>query len=450
MAIPKHLVAIFGGAVSGAEAANQLTKRGIPVVVFDQNILPYGKIEDGLPKWHAKLRDKEEAKINAKLSHPLVKYVPKAALGMNVHFKKVLNWGFSAVLLATGAWKDRPLPILGIDRYINQGLYYQNPFIYWYNHFHESTYSEMTFETPDDAIIIGGGLASLDVAKVLMFENVERALRARGIEENMFTLDRSIAKVLDKHELTLADLGIKGCTLYYRRRIKDMPLTSAPTNTSALLERAQNIRTKIFNNYQSKYLFKVQPCHVPVDKVTEAGRLVGLVMQKTEIINGKVKPIEGSEYEVRGAQVIASIGSIPEPIEGIPMEWQTYQVNQADLCRIQGYDNAFALGNAVTGRGNILESLKHGRNLTNAIADQYFDTEQQLENLVKNKEKSVAQQTDAIATMIESLPEINRKSYAEIQKRILALQHKVGYRGGFMTWVERHLPVRLEELIGGH
>ena len=450
MAIPKHLVAIFGGAVSGAEAANQLTKRGIPVIVFDQNILPYGKIEDGLPKWHAKLRDKEEAKINAKLAHPLVKYVPKAALGMNVDFKKVLDWGFSAVLLATGAWKDRPLPILGIDQYINQGLYYQNPFIYWYNHFHESTYSEMTFETPDDVIIIGGGLASLDVAKALMFENVERALKVRGIEANMFTLDRSIAKVLDKHNLTLADLGIKGCTLYYRRRIKDMPLTSALTNTPALLERAQNIRTKIFNNYQSKYLFNVQPCHIPVDKITEAGRLVGLVMQKTEIIDGKVKSIEDSEYEVRGSQVIASIGSIPEPIEGIPMEWQTYQVNQEDLCRIQGYNNAFALGNAVTGRGNILESMKHGRELTNAIANRYFDAETQFSALVSNKEKTVAKQVDDIANFVKSLPKIDRKSYAEIQKRVLSLQHKVGYRGDFMTWVDRHLPVRLEELIGEH
>jgi len=283
-----------------------------------------------------------------------------------------------------------------------------------------------------------------------MFENVERALRARGIEENMFTLDRSIAKVLAKHQLTLADLNIKGCTLYYRRRIIDMPLTSAPTDTPALLERAQNIRAKIFKNYQSKYLFNVEPCHVPIDKITEHGRLVGLVMQKTEIINGKVKPIEGSDYEVRGSQVIASIGSIPEPIEGIPMEWQTYQVNQADLCRIQGYDNAFALGNAVTGRGNILESMKHGRELTNAIADRYFDTTQQLENLVENKEKSVAQQVDAIANFVTTLPQINRKSYAEIQKRVLALQRKAGYQGDFMTWVERHLPVRLEALIGGH
>ncbi len=51
----KHIVAIFGGAVSGSEAAYQLAEKGIRTVVFDQNALPYGKIEDGLPKWHVKL-----------------------------------------------------------------------------------------------------------------------------------------------------------------------------------------------------------------------------------------------------------------------------------------------------------------------------------------------------------------------------------------------------------
>ena len=131
--------------------------------------MPYGKIEDGLPKWHSKLRDKEENRINEKLDHPLVSYVPFAQLGKNLDFKEVVQeWGFSAVLLATGAWKDRPLPIEGIEDYVSKGLYYQNPFIYWYNHFHEPTYSGLAFETPDEAIIIGGGLASLDVALSLI------------------------------------------------------------------------------------------------------------------------------------------------------------------------------------------------------------------------------------------------------------------------------------------
>jgi flavin-dependent dehydrogenase len=63
---PGYFVAIFGGAVAGSEAALQLSRRGIYTVVFEQNALPYGKIEDGLPKWHVKLRNKEEEKIDEK------------------------------------------------------------------------------------------------------------------------------------------------------------------------------------------------------------------------------------------------------------------------------------------------------------------------------------------------------------------------------------------------
>ena len=410
--------------------------------------MPYGKIEDGLPKWHSKLRDKEENRINEKLDHPLVSYVPFAQLGKNLDFKEVVQeWGFSAVLLATGAWKDRPLPIEGIEDYVSKGLYYQNPFIYWYNHFHEPTYSGLAFETPDEAIIIGGGLASLDVAKALMFQNVEKALRARGYEENMFTLDRSIAKVLDKYNLTLADLEIKGCTIFYRRRIKDMPLSTQPTHTPETLLKAQAIQEKIFKNYQSKYLFQIQPCTIPIDKIVEQDRLVGLVMQKTTIENGKVIAIPNSEYEVRSPLVISSIGSLPQPMEGIPMEWQTYNILEDELCRIGSFSNAFAVGNAVTGRGNILESLKHSRHISATLADQYLDATKQVAQQIQEKESSVAAQVNQISLQ---LPTVQDDTFTSINQKIKLLQKQVGYEGNYEAWVQQHLPTRLEVLIGGH
>ena len=443
MPIPNHIVAIFGGAVAGAEAAKQLTDRGIPVVVFDQNALPYGKIEDGLPKWHAKLRDKEEKRINDKLDHPLISFVPKTRLGETLDFKEVVqNWGFSAVLLAIGSWKDRPLPIEGIDAYINKGLYYQNPFIYWYNHFHEPDYDGPQLETPDGAIIIGGGLASLDVAKALMFQNVEKALRERGIEENLFSLDRSIAKVLEKHGLNLQDLGIKGCTVYYRRRVCDMPLYTPTSNTAQDLQKAEKVRTKILHNYQSKYLFKVVPCHMPVDKIVENGRLAGLVMQETRIENRQVIRIPNALKKVRAPLVISSIGSIPEPIDGIPMRWQTYHVHEDDLCRIDGFDHVFALGNTVTGQGNILDSLKHGRALTQAIAERYFES---FQKILREKEDAVMENIDGIAQYISTLPSVTEKEYQAIQKKIKALQTKAGYDGNYRRWIEQHLPIRLED-----
>ena len=116
-----HIVAIFGGAVAGSEAASKLTERGIRCVVFEQNPLPYGKLESGLPKWHIKLRNKEEEKIDAKLNHNLIEFIPSVMLGEDIDFYDVVqNWNFSAVLLATGAWKDRSLPIEGIDAFINE------------------------------------------------------------------------------------------------------------------------------------------------------------------------------------------------------------------------------------------------------------------------------------------------------------------------------------------
>ena len=235
-----HFVAVFGGSVAGSEAAFHLAQRGFRVVVFDQNFLPYGKIEDGLPKWHAKLRDKEESLIDEKLNQPNIRYVPGVKLGRDINFEDLIkNWGFSAVLIATGAWNDRSLPIPNINQFINRGLVYQNPLVYWFNHYHEPGYQGIHYQIPDNALIIGGGLASLDIVKIVMIETVGKALTERGIDANMFKLERSIAKVLETNGLTLHDLGLKGCTLIYRRRGKDMPLSSFPKNTPEQLLKAE-------------------------------------------------------------------------------------------------------------------------------------------------------------------------------------------------------------------
>jgi len=269
-----------------------------------------------LPKWHAKLRDKEEGRINEKMNHPNVTYVPNVRLGEDISFEEVVkNWGFTAVLLATGAWDDRPLPVEGIDAFLDKGLYYQNPFINWFNHFHEPGFDGKKYEIIDDAIIIGGGLASLDVAKALMIESVHAKLKERGHESNMFTLDRSIVRVLDEFGLTLDDLGLKGCTLYYRRRVKDMPLSPMATDTPEKLEKAENVREKLLNNFLTKYLFKFNELHMPTGYVEEDGRLTGIKFTKTELKDGKAVAIEGSEYVVESPLVISSIGSIPEMID---------------------------------------------------------------------------------------------------------------------------------------
>jgi len=122
---PRHAVAVIGGATAGAEIASRLAERGITVAVFDQNPRPYGKIEDGLPRWHVGLRHKEYANIDSKLSTPGVHFVPRTKIGEDIGFTTLVNeWGFSAAVLANGAWRDRPLPIDGADAWVGKGLLY--------------------------------------------------------------------------------------------------------------------------------------------------------------------------------------------------------------------------------------------------------------------------------------------------------------------------------------
>jgi ferredoxin/flavodoxin---NADP+ reductase len=445
---PGHFVAIVGGAVAGAEAAAQLTSRGIHVAIFEQNPLPYGKIEDGLPKWHVKLRDKEEQRIDDKISDPRVFYIPCTKLGEDISFDNLVNnWGFSAVFLATGAWRDRPLPVEGIETFLNKGFYRQNSFVAWFNHYHEPEYQGPQFEIHDNAVVVGGGLASLDVVKILMIETVQRALETKGHEIDMFRLEREgVVEVLEELGLSLKDLGVTGCTLYYRRRIIDMPISpAAPAGaTPERIEKVHQVRQKIMNNFQTKYLFDFKDQHMPVELIVEDDRLVGLIFQKTEVVGGKARAIPGSEFEVRTPLVVSSVGSIPERIPSIPVEGEVFKILDEETGSLEGFPNVFALGNAVTGRGNIKESSNHGKKVAQWVLDNHFkwsetDFQRLTELTSSNGEKleSFAKEKNLL-----SIDRINA-----LLTKIHDAQQKVGYDGNYEKWREKHLCTRLENLL---
>ena len=445
-----HIVAIFGGAVAGSEAAKKLTERGIRCVVFEQSSLPYGKLESGLPKWHVKLRNQNESRIDEKLKHPLVEFVPFVKLGQKIKFPDLINhWGFSAVLLATGAWRDRSLPVPGINHYINKGFYYQNPFVAWFNKNHDPDYYDPDYRITDNALIIGGGLASIDVAKIVMIETVKKALENKGHKIDVHKIEKKgIPDLLAELGLSFANLGLNGCTLYYRRRLIDMPLNSFPGNpTEEDIEKTYNLRKRIMENVQRKFLFRFEDCHQPVDKIVENNRLVGLVFKKTKVEHEKLISIEGSEYNVRGPLVLSAIGSLPEKIPGIPYTGSTYDIEDANTGQLVGFDNVFALGNAVTGRGNIRESQLHGRCVSEQVMDEYLvwqaeDYEEIFKKAVANADKKV----EAIGEHLYQRQVLAPEKIIAILDRVRELQNEVGYRRDYDAWIEKFLPKRLEIL----
>ena len=445
-----HYVAIFGGAVAGSEAVRQLAKHDIKLVVFDQNAYPYGKIELGLPKWHAKLRDKQEEKIDETLSDPQVKFVPNVHLGVDVDFNDVVNnWGFSAVLLATGAWRDRPLPIEGIDEYIGKGFYYQNPLIAWFNQCHDPNYKGEWLDIVDGAIVVGGGLASLDVVKMLMLVTVSNALKEKGHNYDVLTLEhKGISTILNELGFTLESLGLKGATLYTRQRIVDMPLAPMPENADdATMEKVYNVRKKVLKLATDKFLFKVVDNLMPVDKIVKDGRLNGLKFQRTKTDRGVMEVVPDEFVDIETPLVISAIGSIPELIPGIPTKGEVYRVIDIESGQLEGFDNVFVLGNAVTGRGNIRDTQQHGRKVTERIVDQFMARgEDDYKELFDRAESLTDLRLSSIGEKIKSFAPLTDEETAAIENKIAELQKKSSYDGNYLEWVKKHTPPRLEDM----
>ena len=451
-----HYVAVVGSAVSGSEAANLLADKGVRVVVFDQNTLPYGKLEDGLPKWHEKLRDKQEAEIDRKLDNDRIRFIPNIKVGKDISFQDLVDMGFSAVILANGAWKDRPLPVPGIDKFKDKQLIYQNDLLKWYNHYHEPDYKGKQYKIEDGVVVIGGGLASLDVIKLAMMELVERKLKEKfgdDIVVDQFEMEkRGIDKYLEKFVVKYEDLGLKGATLVYRRQAKHMPLKQPQGGDPESKEKAQKVSERILENYKQKFHFNFIPEATPVDYIEEDGKLKGLIMQKYHTDeNGKLYYIAGERFPVYTTQVISSIGSIPEPIEGIPYEGDRLKTVNDETSQIYGYDNVFAIGNAVTGKGNIKTAKEHGSAVTQKLLDEYLQKntealDMELEAYNKEVRRKADKKIGGLLGEILNKDLPDDLTVEHIWELTKEYQDKVGYKN-YKSWIESHKPVRYEQLI---
>ena len=441
-------MAVIGAATAGSEIARILAERGALVIVIEQNPRPYGKIEDGLPRWHVKQRHDEYEEINKRLDHPNIEYVPNTRMGRDIDFEELrTRWGLSGIVLSHGAWRDRPFPVEGADEFIDRGLVYQNPLIYWFNHYLEKAYNGPRYELSPGATVVGGGLASIDVVKVLQIENTITALKARGIEGDMLALEREgIAPVLKTSGLTYSDLGVAPCKLFYRRRVLDMPLSDIPPDAPAKrAEALKSARAKILEKAQRKFLFEFQELRAPSGVVADNGVMVGVNFSRTEVADGQVRIVQDDAETARAKLTISSIGSIPEPIPGIPQKGEVYTYVDRDVGLLtDGPTAVFAAGNVLTGKGNIKDSLESGTEIGKRVAEAYLGLSGENMNLAEGARKDAAASGEKIAGAISAREKISADKVAELLKRVRERQYAVGYEGNYRAWIEKVTPADLQ------
>jgi len=438
----RQVVVVIGGAVAGSEAALMAAERGALVVVVEQNARPYGKIEDGLPRWHVALRQKEYGRIDENLSHPNILFVPHTRLGEEFSLRELVeDYGVRPVVLANGAWRDRPLDVPGIARFAGAGLIYQNALVRWFNHYPEPEWNGPHYALADGAAVIGGGLASIDVVKILNLEIYRRALAARGLDVDIVALEhQGIAKVLEGHGLTPEGLGVRGATLFYRRSAEDMPLASDPDPTPERLARLRKTRAKILDKVLRKYLVNFQPEAVAESGIVEDERLAGLRFRRTKVEAGRVVPVPDSTFEYRTELVVSSIGSLPEPLPGVPMRGDVYDFRDAATGELDGERGLYGLGNVLTGRGNIKESRQSAREVIRQLAERRHADALEIESASDLAHEAVRREAAAVLDGALAGPGLPPERVEAVKARVARRWEDVGYGGDYTAWIGAHRP----------
>ncbi len=330
-----------------------------------------------LPRWHVKQRRVTYEEIVQRLEHPNIHYVPLARMRLrDADFHRVAR----VVGLERGGAHQWRLARSSLSGRRRRPIHRSRAGLSKSAHLLVQSLSRNCLRWARSCVsrpsttVVGGGLASIDVVKVLQIEMTLQALKRRGIDEDMLKLEREgVEPVLKTHGLAYGDLGVAPCRLFYRRRVLDMPLSDiAPDATPKRAEAMRQARAKILDKAQRKFLFEFQELSVPTGLVVEGDRMVGVMMSRTEAADGKVRTIPDSGQPVRAPMTISSIGSIPEPIPGIPQRGEVYTYVDAQVgLLMEGRTAIYASGYVLTGKGNLKDSLVSGTEIGIHVAERY-------------------------------------------------------------------------------
>ncbi len=248
---------------------------------------------------------------------------------------------------------------------------------------------------------------------------------------------------MQEHDLSWNDLNLKAAALYYRRRLQDMPLAAMPKDADeATREKIEKIRVKIIENAQKKFLFEVHPLHAPDALIVENGSVKGITFERTEIRNKQLVKT-GEKVKINTEMLVSSIGSIPEPLPEMPMQGELYRLKDKVSSHLEGFENVFVVGNAVTGQGNIRASMQHGRAIGKMLSEHLTLTGPDYEELVNLANEKIDAYMIELKAFLSSLPHPDAETCREIRKKIKALQEEKAYQGDYISWVNNRLAERI-------
>ncbi|MEI8174031.1 MAG: FAD-dependent oxidoreductase [Deltaproteobacteria bacterium] len=294
-------VAIIGGGPAGLTAAYFLNREGFSVTVFEAHHEAGGMLRVGINAFRLP-RAILDAEVRA-----IADAGVEICTGMPVHATQdLLDGGFHAVLLCTGAHRDLRLGIPGED---SDGVYGALEMLRNLN-------ANGNPNIRGRVAVIGGGNSAIDAARA--------AVR----------------------------LGADSVTICYRRTREDMPAHES------------EIRAAEEEGVKIKYLVS------PVRIVCRKGRVTGLKMTRMtlglldESGRKKPEPVRGSEFLRPADTVIVAAGQQPH-LDGTGLG-NNFKIDRGGRVRVDAtlstsQKGVFAAGDVVTGPDTVVGSMAQGR-----------------------------------------------------------------------------------------
>ena len=322
-------IAIVGSGPAGyytAEAAQKLWGADVVIDIFDMLPVPYGLIRFGVAPDHQSIKGVTRRYEQTALAEN-VRFIGNVKVGSDVSVAELREL-YDAVVLATGAPRDRPLGLPG-DHLGN--VHGSAAFVGWYN-----GHPEFAALDPDlsgkTAIVIGMGNVALDVARILSKSREEFA----GSDIVAHALDRlseaQISRVVilgrrGPHQIMMTpkELGELG---HLKRAMPRVDPADLPEeNEDALLEPGLRKSVALLRGFAgpAQDASRTAPIKIDFDFFASPRGLIGegrvraIAVERTRVEAGRAIGT-GQFYEIPADLVISCIGYQTSPIAGVPFD----------------------------------------------------------------------------------------------------------------------------------
>ncbi len=324
-------IAVVGSGPAGLAAAQQLTRAGHTVAVFERDDRIGGLLRYGIPDF--KMEKHHIDRRIFQMEAEGTRFRTGVNVGVDITWEE-LRKRYDAVLIATGAMVPRDIQVPGRDL---QGVHFA-----------------MEYLTQANKVVAGdklSGQISAEGKHVVILGGGDTGADCLGTATRQGALS-----------VTTLAIGKQPPT----DRPQDQPWPMVP-NVFEVASAHEEFGERLY-------------LHSTVEFVGENGKLTGVKVADTEFVDGKRVPKPGTERVIPADLVFLALGFAGPETENLTEQLQTPLDSRGNVARGNRYevaDGLFVAGDAGRGQSLIVWAIAEGRAAASAI-DEYLEGETEL------------------------------------------------------------------------